>query len=174
MPNLTNTVSNLDKRVTALETNQTQKDEKIIPLIEKLYKTVTTSTYYCGSPLSGTINTAGTLQDIINDLVLNADYVALGTGSTATEGSSLPSESFRKSTVTEQYSSTLIVDCFIENNEANGSTYSNFGLIKDGTATSGTGTVFIGKSGVSIAKTTDKTLTISSEITVEENNHGIY
>lgn len=174
MPNLTDTVSSLDKRVTALETSQTQKDEKIIPLIEKLYRTVTTSTYYCGSPLSGTINTAGSKQDVIDDLVANADYVALGTGSTAVEGSALPNESYRKPTVTEQYSSTLVIDCFIENSEANGTSYTNFGLIKDGTSTSGTGTVYIGKSGVTIAKSTDKTLTISSEITVEELNHGLY
>lgn len=171
MPNLTDKVSNIEKRVNALEKNQTQKDENIIPLIIKQYQTLKISPKYSQTTVyaSATQFVSGTKEQVALDLTTNANYIAIGTGSSATVGSSLDFEQFRKITFSgDNYDNVMVIDGIIESEEANGALYTNCALILRGTSSLLSGNILTGKTNINIYKSADKTLTISSEITIVE------
>ncbi len=173
MPDITKTVSSLEKRVGALEKKQTQQDINIIPLIVKIYQTLKVTPVFTSTTTyaSATQRVAGTKEDVAQDFTLRANYVALGVGETAVVGSDLDQEIFRKQTILgDAYDNVLVIDAIIDTQEAsaNGKTYSNCALILDGTTTLNSGKILAGRSDISLYKSFQNTLTVSSEITIIE------
>lgn len=173
MPNLTKTVSNLEKRVGALEKKQTQQDINIIPLIVKIYQTLKVTPVFASTTTyaSTTQRVAGIKSEVAEDLTKRANFVALGVGETATVGSDLDFERFRKQTILgDAYDDVVVIDAIIDTQEtdANGYRFTNCALILDGNTNLYTGKIIAGRNDVYLQKNFQNTLTVSSELTIIE------
>lgn len=171
MPNISKTVSRLEKRVKAVENRQTQNDSKIIPLIVKQYQTLKVSPLYTSTTTyaSPTTLACGRSDEVAQDLTERANYIAVGTGSTATIGQRLDSEVFRKLTFSgDSYDNILVIDGIIDTQEANGYTFTNSALMLNAFSTSSSGNIIAGNNAIEISKKSNSTLTISTEITITE------
>ncbi len=116
--------------------------------------------------------TSGGLSRALELLSNDITHIAIGTGAAPGESDlSLPGESQRKAATSIIDGNTLIKEGYWDENEGNGITYINSGLLCDGaTDTLGTGTLF-GGGEINALKDKTQSLTVSIEITVEAVNY---
>jgi hypothetical protein len=174
MAGISDQLASLNKRVGALERQDGQK-ETIIPLIIKQYQTFQITPIFCATNIyvsaSDTI-ACGDVNGVATNFIEFSNYGVIGDGLFANVGqvasTGFDDELFRKvSTGAESLDDVFVVDVFIEENEANGNTYTNSALLFQGDETAGTGTIIAKNTDFSITKTTENTLTISTEIKFE-------
>jgi hypothetical protein len=174
MASVSDQLSSLNKRVGALE-RKDGSNETIVPLIVKQYQTFQITPIFCATTIyvsaSSTI-TCGDVDDVATNFIDYSNFGIIGDGTFANIGqvasTGFENEMFRKITTgAESLDDTFVVDIFIEENEGNGNTYTNSALLFEATETTGTGTIIAKNTGFSIFKTTENTLTISTEIKFE-------
>lgn len=176
MATLTNQIDNLNKRVVALENSELSSTEAV-PFIVKLYAAFETSPpLRCSTTTkvkAGQKMSAGAAS-AANDLATKINYGAVGSGAVPSPGSiGVPSEVARKlvgsvTTVESSNSEIVIVfSSYFDEQSANGETLTSAAVLYEGTDVLGTGTV-VASEAINIEKTSSKTLTVSSEITIRE------
>jgi hypothetical protein len=174
MGSVSQQLTSLNKRVGALE-RKDGANETIVPLIVKQYQTFQITPIFCATDIyvsaSDTI-TCGDVSDVATNFIEYSNYGIVGDGEFANIGevasTGFDNELFRKITTgAESLDDTFVVDIFIEENEANGNTYTNSALLFQAEETAGTGIIIAKNTDFSILKTTENTLTISTEIKFE-------
>lgn len=168
---LTEQVTNLKKRVDALENTEFSESESI-PHIVKLYSTASAlpELYASATTQCSTIlYPSGGIDDAIAYLIANANYGAVGTGAKPAQGDTgILGEVDRVVTADIiDVDEVVIIEVFLDETAANGSTLTNAALLLNGTGVSGTGKVLAGET-LNLEKTSAVTLTLSGEITVTE------
>jgi hypothetical protein len=167
---LTERVSDLTRRVGALENAELEESDSI-PLISKIFKTVNCTPIYCDTTLA--CNTTLACDDdaagIVSTLAEQLTHIGIGTGAAPGVGDTLlADEAYRKIIVDPVIvDNTYVASVFWDESEANGATYTNAGIFLYGTDTVDTGTLFFGDA-INQEKDSTKNLTIGVEITAVE------
>jgi len=170
MPNITEQVALLSRRVGALE-NADLEESDSVPLISKIYKTVNCTPVYCSDSLACSASLAcdDDAIGVVTTLATQLTHIGIGTGAAPGIGdTALASEAYRKIIVDPVIvDTTLVMSVYWDESEANGSTYTNAGIFLFGTDTISTGTLFFGDA-INQEKDNTKNLTIGVEITAVE------
>lgn len=176
MATLTKQVDNLNKRVVALENSELESTDAV-PFIVKLYAefNMPPATYCsedteCSEDLELSDGAAGAAEELSEKI----NYRAVGTGGVPTPGTTgVPDEVARKpvgsvTTVESSATETVIVfSSFFDEQVANGELLTSAAVLYEATESVGTGLV-IASEALNIEKTSAKTLTVSTEITITE------
>ena len=176
MATLTNQIDNLNKRVVALENSELSGTEAV-PFIVKLYASfIVSPAIYCAEDTecsedveltAGASGTADELGEKINySAVGNSTLPAPGDTGVVGEVARKPVSSVTtvESTDTE---AVLVFSSYFDEQAANGELLTSAAVLYEGTETAGTGLI-ITSDVIDIEKTSAKTLTVSTEITITE------
>lgn len=176
MATLTKQVDNLNKRVVALENSELEASDAV-PFIVKLYAEFQTSPpLRCSSTtkVRAEQKMSAGAESAANDLATKINYSAVGTGVVPPPGAiGVPNEVSRKPVgtvaVVESNASEIVIifSSFFDEQAANGELLTSAAVLYEATTLPGTGAV-VASEALNIEKTSAKTLTVSTEITITE------
>lgn len=176
MATLTNQIDNLNKRVVALENSELSSTEAV-PFIVKLYADFQVgAAIYCSedTECSDDLELSAGATGTAEELGLKINYSAVGNSTLPNPGDiGVVGEVARKpvgSVTTVESSDTqavLVFSSYFDEQAANGETLTSAAVLYDATESAGTGMV-ITSEAINIEKTSAKTLTVSTEITITE------